>query len=143
MSQHGAAEGSVELGGGGKSVPTGTLAMLRLEPSGRNWTAWSMRMRGYLTHQWGAVEPEKEEDGGSSSSITKKVVKKEYVRSEEFVRMSRSAYAVFMTVLDDQQLALVAPPMVAVDDAAALWSTLKNHFERTTIASKTHTRRML
>ena len=143
--------------GGGLGLLSGS-AQLRLNPDGSNWPTWKMRIRGVLAAWWSAVEPLQEAGGaaaaaaadGSSGSGSGDAKAKAKAKAEadpaaaaELARHSSRAYGVFMQVLSDTQLHMVMPPMVAVNDAAGVWSVLVRHYERKTTASKAHTRSML
>lgn len=141
--------------GGGLGLLSGS-AQLRLNPDGSNWSTWKMRIRGVMAAWWDAVEPLQDAGGaaaaadgssggggGDAKAKAKAKVEADPAAAAEYARHSSRAYGVFMQVLSDTQLHMVMPPMVAVNDAAGVWSVLLRHYERKTTASKAHTRSML
>ena len=126
--------------GGGLGLLSGS-AQLRLSPDGNNWATWKMRIRGVLASVWDAVEPLQNAGGaaaaadGSSGSGSGDAKAKAKAKAEadpagaaELARHSSRAYGVFMQTLSDTQLHMVMPPMVAVNDAAGVWSVLVRHY---------------
>ena len=141
--------------GGGLGLLSGS-AQLRLNPDGSNWSTWKMRIRGVMAAWWDAVEPllaaggaaaaadgSSGGDSGDAKAKAKAKVEADPAAAAEYARHSSRAYGVFMQTLSDTQLHMAMPPMVAVNDAAGVWSVLLRHYERKTTASKAHTRSML
>jgi len=78
-----------------------------------------------------------------SSSKKKKSTKKEMEQKEKLVQSSREAYAFLLRVLPDDQLMLVASAGIVEEDTHAVWSFLKSTHQRTTTATRFHTRSLL
>ena len=118
------------------AVPTARMNSLSLLQrfDGRNFPVWKMRTRAVLqsVDQWDAVDP----DGkvGTTSSSKKGA-------SEEEELKRKKAYSTLLLALDDAHLQMVM--QVEEGDARGVWKELCDHYERTTMASKAHTRGML
>ena len=101
---------------------------------GRNFAMWKLRMRAHLQSLdlWDVVE--READAMAASSKTAKAAESDEARR-------RKAYSTLILALNDTHLQMVM--QVAEGDAHGVWTELVEHFERSTMASKAHTRGML
>jgi hypothetical protein len=147
--------GLVAAGTGGLSL----TSSMRLQESGVNWPAFKIRVPALLVREWHVVEPT------NASAVTKTTKSKSSTAAAasssnsaaaaaddgdqkapltvEDQAHSHRAYSVMMTLLSDVHMHLVQPPLVAAGDAAGVWRALLAHFERKTMATRAHTRRML
>jgi hypothetical protein len=105
---------------------------------GVNWPIWKMKIRAYML----LVGPKNVLDAspttsGTSASSTTTIVKKKTGKDEDQHR----AYATLMMCLDDARIMLLMS--VPEGDATGAWAELVKYYERTTMASKAHTRSMM
>lgn len=115
----------------GLTARLSSVSLLRFD--GRNFPVWKVRMRAYLQSLdlWDAVE---RPPGDGSSSSSKKAADEEETKRKK-------AYSTLVLALNDTHLQMVM--QVPEGDAHGVWAELVGHFERTTMASKAHTRGML
>ena len=145
--------GAASWGGGGL---TGLNALQRLQVDGENFSLWRFRLQATLAREWHVVEKAGEAEQQAQAAQLPSSGKKaapasgsggqpgdDKKMSAEDVAHTHRAYSVLIATLPDQLVYLVMPPTVAAGDAAAVWRALRTHFERKTMASKAHTRKML
>jgi hypothetical protein len=113
---------------------------LGIRLTGKNYPMWKVKIRAVLQSQ----------DlldcligGHVSSSLSLQADDGGKKKEADLLMKSRCAraYTIILLSLDDTRIQMVMD--VAEGDSVGLWSALMKLFERTTTASKTHTRRML
>jgi hypothetical protein len=101
--------------------------------TGENWGIFKKKMRALLLHAELLECIDVKTDSDGSSKTTK-------ISEEERRKMNR-AYSILTLSLDDPRMQMMMH--VEEGDAAGVWRTLVAHYERTSTASKAHTRSML
>jgi hypothetical protein len=133
------------------SLPSsGFLSKVTL--NGNNWPIYKKKMRAQLmaysmlnTIDTKFEKLEKLKKGGADSSSSSgpggdAAAAKAKLREEE-VELRNKAYSMILMSLDEAHTHMVMS--VEEGDSFGIWSILTSHFERTTTATKAHTRRML
>jgi hypothetical protein len=102
--------------------------------TGGNWTIWQMKMRATLRLAGLAGECE-------PAAALKKETAKRLKDGDGPTDQQQRAFALLLMSLDDAHMLMVMG--IAEGDCAGVWSELTKRYERTSTASKAHTRSML
>jgi Reverse transcriptase (RNA-dependent DNA polymerase)/gag-polypeptide of LTR copia-type/GAG-pre-integrase domain/Integrase core domain len=122
---------------------------------GKNFGVWKMKVKAYfeMVGLWcvlerqttkstdselTSVKEEKLSSGGSSLASVSKQSTKELTEMKE---KSMKAYTILILSLPTEQMQLIMH--IGNGDAYGLWSTLVNHYERKSLATRTHIREQM